>query len=158
MSHAFAMLARGLGLLGLWLVLFGADAAGIAVGAVTAAAAAWLSLRLLPPWSPRLRPAALVALLARLAWQSVVAGVDVARRAFDPRLPLRPGYVRHRLSLPPGPRRPAFLALASLLPGSLPAAADADGTVLIHGLDLRQPVAEEFALAERRFAAVRRGG
>lgn len=158
MSHAFAMLARGLGLLGLWLVLFGADAAGLAVGAVTAAAAAWLSLRLLPPLSARLRPAALVGLIARLAWQSVVAGVDVARLAFDPRLPLRPGYARHRLSLPPGSRRPAFLALASLLPGSLPAEVAADGTVLIHGLDLRQPVAGEFAMAERRFAAVRRGG
>jgi multicomponent Na+:H+ antiporter subunit E len=158
MSPVLGSLGRGLGLFGLWLVLFGADAAGLAVGAVTAAAAAWLSLRLLPPGPAKLRPAALVGLIGRLAWQSVVAGVDVARRAFDPRLPLHPGYIRHRLSLPPGPRRPAFLALASLLPGSLPADVDADGMVLIHGLDLGQPVADEFALAESRFAAVRRSG
>ena len=158
MTTPLAVLGRGLGLFGLWLALFGADAAGMIVGAATAAAATWASLRLLPPGAAQLRPGALVALVGTFLWQSVVAGMDVAWRAFAPRLPLQPGYARHRLSLPAGPRRSAFLALASLLPGSLPAEVVGDGTVLIHALDLRRPVAREFAAAESRFAGVRRGG
>ncbi|MFO1050421.1 MAG: Na+/H+ antiporter subunit E [Geminicoccaceae bacterium] len=153
-----AALLRGLAALGLWLLLYGDDLAGMAVGITVAAAAAWVSLRLLPPASARLRPLALGALGLHFLWQSVVAGVDVAWRALDPRLPLQPGYVTCRLRLAPGPWRSAFLALASLLPGSLPAEVAPDGRALIHGLDLRQPVAEDIAAAEARFAGIRRSG
>ncbi len=140
----------------LWLALFGPDPVALAVGVATAAAAAWVSLRLLPPGAARLSPLGLAALAASFLGQSVVAGVDVARRALDPRLPLRPGFVRHRLGLAPGPFRSAFLALSSLLPGTLPAQADPDGTVLVHCLDTRQPVTEQLAQAEARFAGVLR--
>jgi multicomponent Na+:H+ antiporter subunit E len=34
-----------------------------------------------------------VRLVGRFLWQSVVAGVDIARRVFDPRLPLNTGFV-----------------------------------------------------------------
>ena len=34
---------------------------------------------------------ALLKLVPHFVWESVVAGVDVARRVFDPRLPIRPG-------------------------------------------------------------------
>ena len=152
------MLVRALPLVGLWLVLFGADAAGLAVGVATALAAGWVSLRLLPPRAGRVRPLALAGMGLRFLWQSVVAGADVAWRALDPRLPLRPGLVRCRLQLAPGPLRGAFLALSSLLPGTLPVEVTPDGTALIHGLDLRQPVQRELALAEGRFAGIRHGG
>lgn len=153
-----AGLLHGLAAFGLWLLLYGNDRAGLAVGMAVAAAAAWVSLRLLPPGSARLRPLALVSFGLHFLWQSVVAGVDVAWRALDPRLPLQPGYVTCRLRLPAGPPRNAFLALASLLPGSLPAEVAPAGTVLVHGLDLRQPVAEDFAASEARFAGIRCGG
>ena len=152
-----AALPRGLAAFGLWLLLYGRAPAGLVVGIAVAAAAAWTSLRLLPPTSARLRSLALVSMSLHFLWQSLLAGADVAWRALDPRLPLRPGYVPCRLRLPAGPRRSAFLALASLLPGSLPAAVAPDGTVLIHGLDRRQPVGEDFAAAEARFARVRLG-
>ena len=64
--------------------------------------------------------------------------------------------MRHRLGLAPGPFRSAFLALSSLLPGTLPAQADPDGTVLVHCLDTRQPVAEQLTQAEARFAGILR--
>jgi multicomponent Na+:H+ antiporter subunit E len=84
--------------------------------------------------------------------QSIVAGADVARRALDPRLPLRPGFVAYPVYFPPGTARNVFTALTSLLPGTVPAG-DERGQLVYHCLDVDQPVlsqlaAEEAALSE----------
>jgi multicomponent Na+:H+ antiporter subunit E len=125
----------------------------LVAGALVAALAAWLSLRLLPPGTVRVRPAGLARLAVHFVRQSFVAGVDVARRAFSPRLPLLPGFVEHKIRLPAGPARDAFTALSSLLPGTVPVRADEDGTVLYHCLDTRQPVAAQLARDEGVLAA-----
>lgn len=149
--HA-ALLARSAGLLGLWIALIGAAPADVAIGAVIAALAGWSSVRLLPPRERRVRPTALAAIGVRLLRHSFGAGIDVARRALDPRLPLRPGFVSHPLRLPPGPARDAFCAITSLLPGTVPSGTDEDGTLLVHCLDTDQPIAEQLAADELRFA------
>lgn len=144
---------RGLAFLGLWVVLFGVHGADLAVGLVTAMAATWASLRLLPPASHRPHPAVLARLALRFLWQSVAAGVDVARRALDPRLPLRPGFVTVPMGLPPGPGRQAFRLLSSLQPGTLPLGPDENDRLTVHCLDIEQPVVrqmtEEQALLAR---------
>jgi multicomponent Na+:H+ antiporter subunit E len=155
MGTAFA---RFLGLAALWLMLIdSAKPADLAVGAFAAAGATWVSLRLLPPDDGRIKFAALLARLPRFLWQSVVAGIDVARRAFDPRLPLATGFVRHRTGFPRGPARCAFSTITSLLPGTVPARDDADG-IEYHCLDTSQPVAEELADEERRYASAIEAG
>jgi multicomponent Na+:H+ antiporter subunit E len=118
------------------------------VGAAAVIAATALSLRLLPPIGARPRPLALVRLAARFLRQSVLAGVDVAWRSLDPRLPLRPGFVRYPVQLPPGPARNTFCTLTSLLPGTVPTGPDASGALLVHCLDVGQPVVEQLALEE----------
>jgi multicomponent Na+:H+ antiporter subunit E len=134
--------------LGLWVVLIGVDRVDVAVGVITAAAAAWVGLRLLPAQhTAPLRMVALPRLTLRFLWQSVVAGIDVARRALDPRLPLRPGFTTYLVGFPAGPTRNAFMAETSLLPGTV-AVADENGTLLYHCLDLDQPVAEQLAAEE----------
>lgn len=145
------MLARGARFFGLWVVLIGLDPVDLAVGVAAAAAATWTSVRLLPPGSHRLRLAALPRLGLRFLWQSVVAGVDVARRAFDPRLPLRTGYVVYPVRFPRGPARNTFASVTSLLPGTVPAD-DNDEGLLYHCLDIGQPVLEQLATEEREFA------
>ena len=135
-------LARGVCLLGFWVVLMGADPVDLVVGAVTAAAAAWLSLRLLPPPPRRFRLRALPGLAVRFLSQSVLAGIDVARRALAPKLPLRPGWVSYPVRFPRGPLRNTFAALTSLLPGTVPAGED-ENALLYHCLDVDQPVAEQ---------------
>jgi len=139
---------RAAGFLGLWLVLSGAALGDLPIGAVAVVAAPWTSLRLLPPgpWHPR--PAALARLALRFLRQSVIAGVDVAWRALDPRLPVRPGFVVYPVRLAPGPARNAFSALASLVPGTVPAGAAEGGALLVHGLDVGQPVAAQLATEE----------
>jgi multicomponent Na+:H+ antiporter subunit E len=146
-----AAFARGAVFFFLWVVLIGAAPADLAAGLVIAAAATWASLGLVLPGVGRLRFAALPALVLHFLWQSVIAGWDVARRAFDPRLPLEPGFVRYATRFPRGPTRNAFASYTSLLPGTVPAQDDGEA-LLYHCLDVRQPVAAQLAAEETMFA------
>ena len=148
MRSALAAIVRLVGFLALWFVLDGPRLAGLPVGMFTAGLATWTSLRLLPPGRDRPRFATLALLAVRFVWQSAVAGVDVARRSLDPRLPLRPGFVEYSIHLPPSLARSAFLTLSSLLPGTLPTGSDEDGVVLIHCLDIGQPVVAQMTAEE----------
>ena len=141
-------LARAAGFLGFWLVLSGFSPINLLVGALAAAVATWASLRLLPPGPWSLRPVALSGLVLRFLRQSIGAGIDVAWRALDPRLPLRPGFVVYRPQLPPGATRNAFCTMTSLLPGTLPCGSDESGDIVVHCLDVAQPVVEQLAAEE----------
>jgi len=140
--------ARAAWFLILWLVISDARLADLPVGALAAAAATWASLRLLPPGAWQGSPAALVQLLLRFVSQSVVAGLDVARRALDPNLPLRPGFVSYKARLVSGLPRNVFCALTGLMPGTLPAGSDQGGAVIVHCLDVGQPVMNELSVDE----------
>jgi multicomponent Na+:H+ antiporter subunit E len=139
---------RAAGFLGLWLVLSGVDPADLPAAAVAVGAATWASLRLLPPAPGRLRPAALGRLVGRFLQQSVVGGVDVAWRAFHPRLPLRPGLVVYPVRLAPGPAHNTFSTLAGLVPGATPVGPAEGGGLLIHCLDVDQFAISQLATDE----------
>jgi len=139
---------RAAGFLGFWLGLSGFSAVELLVGALAAAAATWASLRLLPPGPWSLRPVALSGLVLRFLHQSIVAGTDVAWRALSPQMRLRPGFVVYRPQLPPGATRNAFCTMTSLLPGTLPCGLDESGGVVVHCLDVTQPVVEQLAAEE----------
>jgi len=147
-----AALARAAMFFALWVILDQSATPGnLLVGALATAGATWSSLRLLPPASGRVSVAQLAVLLPRFLWQSVVAGVDVARRAFDPRLPLAPGFVEYDVKLPRGAARNAFQMISSLLPGSLPSGED-ERAIEYHALDTAQPVSEQLATEEHVLA------
>ncbi|HXA21704.1 MAG TPA: Na+/H+ antiporter subunit E [Acetobacteraceae bacterium] len=152
MSSPAAAFARATGFLVLWLVLAGFNPGDLPAAAVAVAAATWTSLRLLPPGGSRLSLPGIARLALRFPGQSLTAGIDVARRALDSRLPLRPGFVTVSPQLPPGTQRDAFCAYASLLPGTLPIDTNDDGTLLVHCLDVGQPVAAQMAADEALFA------
>jgi multicomponent Na+:H+ antiporter subunit E len=143
---------RGLGYYALWVVLIGTEPADLSFGVPVAAAAAWLSLRLLPPRAPGPRWGALLAMAPRFLWQSVVAGVDVAYRVFAPGLPIRPGWVRYRTALAPGVPRAAFTGITGLLPGTVPCGEDDSGEIVYHVLDVGQDVPAQLAAEEARLA------
>lgn len=134
-----------------WMVLTDGRPADMPVGLIAAGIATWVSLHLLPPTPARPSPVALLALSGRFLWASLISGIDVARRALDPRLPIKPGIIVHRTTLPPGAARDAFRALMCLQPGSLPVESwDEDG-FLIHCLDTDMPVTQAFAMEEALF-------
>ncbi|MDR6951814.1 multisubunit Na+/H+ antiporter MnhE subunit [Ancylobacter sp. 3268] len=98
-----AFTARGAGFLLLWLVLTDGSLAMVLPGLLAAGVAARVSLALLPPRPLRPAPVALLRFIGRLAVSMVAGGIDVARRAFSPSLPLAPGLLRYRPRTPPGP-------------------------------------------------------
>ena len=134
-----------------WLMISGWAPADLPVGLAAVAGATWASLRLLPPKRSRLRLASLAALVASFLRQSGVSGTDVAWRALNPRLQLSPGFVAYPLRLPEGGERSAFCALSSLMPGTLPTGANERDELLVHCLDVGQPVAANLAAEERLF-------
>ena len=148
---------RAVGFLGVWVVLSGYALVDLLPGVIAALAATWSSLRLLPPGPNRMQPLALTKVALRFLRQSVLAGADVARRALDPKLPLDPGFIRYSTGLPPGTARNAFTALMSLLPGTVPVGSDQSGALVIHCLDIRQPVAAQLAAEEALLVRVMGG-
>jgi multicomponent Na+:H+ antiporter subunit E len=144
-------LARFASLLAFWVILAGVKPGDLLVGAFAAALATWISFRLLPPGQWSFRPIALTVSILRFFHQSIRAGIDVARHALDPRLPLRPGLVIYRPHLPPGPTRNAFCTFMSLVPGTLPCGSEPGGGVVIHCLNVDDPVLEQLAREETLF-------
>jgi multicomponent Na+:H+ antiporter subunit E len=150
--------SRAVGFLALWLVLAGADPADLPAGILAIVAASWTSLRLLPPGRSQSSPVALTSLALRFFWQSAIAGVDVAWRALDPRLPLRSGFVVYPPRLAPSPALNAFCTLTSVAPGTLAAGPDDSGAVVVHCLDVNQSVVAHLAADEALFVKALGGG
>jgi hypothetical protein len=88
--------------------------------------------------------------------QSFGAGWDVALRAFAFPPRLAPGVMEVPLTIPPGPSRDGFRALASLAPGSLPLEDLPDGRLRLHALDIAMPLERDLAETEAAFARITR--
>ncbi|MCA3561463.1 MAG: Na+/H+ antiporter subunit E [Aestuariivirga sp.] len=151
---ATALLLRAAAYFVFWVALAGTGLKDLAAGLVTAVIAAWISLQLVPAGELAVKPGRALALFVRFLWQSVVAGVTVARIALMPNMPLKPGVVEYRSKLPPGNRRFLFMTYASLLPGTLPTGTDDTNRIEVHALDTGQPVAAQLAAEEARIANV----
>lgn len=134
-----------------WLMISGYQPADLPVGVAAAAAATWASLRLMPPGHLRLRPWPLVSFGLNFVVQTARSGTQVAWLALQPSMRLRPGFVRYETRLASAGRQSAFCALSSLMPGTLPTGSDETGALMIHCLDVEQPVAADLAVEEARF-------
>ncbi len=84
-------------------------------------------------------------------WRSLYGGVDVARRALHPRLPISPGLFEHKWRLPPGLPRVFMANTVSMLPGTLSTELDEEH-LYVHVLDLTGAFASELAVVEARVA------
>ena len=138
----------------LWLLLQGGQylLVGASVAVLAAGVGTWLAPGTVYPWNP-LRFIGFCGWFLLASWQG---GLDVARRAFSPSLPIDPLLHRHRISLPAGLPRTLLVAIVSLLPGTLSARLEDDGRVLcVHALsaevlagvaELEQRLARLFSL------------
>jgi multicomponent Na+:H+ antiporter subunit E len=104
-----------------WWALTGGETRSWWFGVPVVLLAVWASRTLFPPVGQpvRWRGALLFALV--FLWGSLRGGVDVALRAFHPRMPLEPTFLAYPLRLPPGPARVLLANATSLMPGTLSA-------------------------------------
>jgi multicomponent Na+:H+ antiporter subunit E len=146
------MIFRFISYLAIWLVMAGAGFGDILAGLAAAGLATWCSLVLLPPQRGpgSVRPLRLLRLALWFVWVSVLAGVDIARRAFSPSLPLSPGWLVYSSRLPRDVPQNLFMSMASLMPGTLCTGTDDAGNLIVHCLDVGQPVASQLADEEAR--------
>jgi len=123
----------------LWWLLTGGQGFDSVFGPLAALGAA-LSTLFLPVSRPfRLRLSALPGFSLYFLRASVAGGVDVARRALSPAMPLKPGFVSYTTALPHGAALTFFMAVISLLPGTL--SVRLQGRLLtVHVLDTRLPI------------------
>lgn len=158
---------RGAALAAVWIVLAGISGEALAAGAVLVPLAVLLSLRLLPDGVP-VRFGRVLALLPHFVARSLAGGIDVAWRAFHPRLPIKPGWVElpsrlhdvgrvavgGELSLMPGTLVAGSLAAGSQAACSQAAGSQAAGSqdrvLLVHVLDMDQDVEPALREEERR--------
>lgn len=140
-----------LGLFWAFLTEFRLDGLIFGLPAVIAAAALVFVLPSAPGW--RLSAKGSLAFALWFAMHSVLGAVDVARRAFSPSLPLRPGFRPYQLSLPAGAPRIVFLNAITLLPGTL-SAEIVGNKVVVHMLDTRADLESDLQMLEMRVAAL----
>lgn len=145
-----ALLVRAVLLFCAWAALGQTKPMDLAMGAVAALLAACVSVRYLPAGTFRFDAVGVAAFAGRFLRRSVEAGFDVARRVFDPALPVRPGVIAVPCETPLGPLRQAFRASVSLQPGTVPLR-DAESELELHALDTSTPVAADLAADERVF-------
>jgi multicomponent Na+:H+ antiporter subunit E len=125
----------------------GSWSVGVPVVVLAAVVAAWAV-----PWPRRwARPAALLRFAVWFLRESVKGGVDVARRALSPAMPLSPGFAEVRTRLPEGGARVLFADTMSLLPGTLTIDLVED-RVLVHALDAGPSLQAGAGDVERRVA------
>lgn len=98
----------------------------------------------------RISPLALLRFLPFFLWRALAGGADVARRAFDPRLPIAPGFLTFRLRLS-GQAAVLLTSVLSLSPGTLTAELEGD-CVILHVVDRWSPVERQVRVTEAAVA------
>lgn len=140
-----ALLAAG------WWILTEGNPSAPGAGALVVLAALIASIALPAPSPPAWRPLGLLRLAWIFAVGSVHGGLDVARRALAPRLPIAPCVMEYTLRLPEGAPRNLLLGTLTLMPGTL-AIADEGQRLELHVLAARGGLADEIAALEASVA------
>jgi len=121
------------------------------VGLPVVLVATLVSVMLMPPLSWSLR--GMLLFIPYFLWHSLRAGVDVARRAMHPQLPITPCLFDYRFRLPPGLPRVFMANTVSLLPGTLSVELGEE-FLRVHVLDETGAINEELNLLENRLADI----
>jgi multicomponent Na+:H+ antiporter subunit E len=116
----------------IWWVLSNGDVSSWWIGVPAVVFAVMASVALIPPTPLVWR--AWLGFVPFFLIRSLMGGVDVAWRAFHPRLPIAPELIEYPLRLPPGLPQVVMVNTVSLLPGTL-CAELGKGMLKLHVLD-----------------------
>lgn len=148
-----AICARTFAFALVWWIISAGDIPSLFFGAPAALLAAAVSVMLSPPPWPRFRVMPTVTFLPYFIAQSFLGGIDVARRAFDPCLPIHPGFFRYSVAEMGRVERKMFVFIVNLMPGTL-AVRLARDSLCVHAIDRTAPVHQSLATLEERLARV----
>lgn len=151
--RAAMALLSGAGVALFWAGLAGTGAEGWLFGAPAVLAGGAIGWALAPATGWRIAPLGALRFAGWFAAQAVRGSVDVALRAFHPRLPVAPGWRRHPVMLPPGAPRLVMANAITLLPGTLTAELH-DDHMILHLLDVREDPSAELLKLESRVRAL----
>ncbi|MGB3222570.1 MAG: Na+/H+ antiporter subunit E [Desulforhopalus sp.] len=112
---------------------------------------AWSSLYCIRPGTWSIHWPGLLGFIGFFLIETFLAGLDVAYRAFHPKLPLAPGIISYTLQLPKPSSKIFFVWIVSLLPGTASVSLQ-ENRVLIHVLDTRQSNHKKLEAIENRVA------
>lgn len=135
----------------LWLVLAGTDPLSWIIGVPAVLFAAYAATRLSTLVGADPKPLQLLAFGPFFVWESILGGIDVARRVLGPRLRIDPALVSYRPRLRDPAAQVVFLDTISLLPGTLSADFRA-GVAEVHALDGDASVVAGLERLERQVA------
>lgn len=135
----------------LWWVITEGEINSWFIGAPVVVFAVFASKVLLPGVS--LSAPGIMRFLPFYLWHSLHGGVDVARRALHPQLPISPVICDYCWRLPPGLPQVFMANIVSLLPGTLSVELD-DEYLRIHVLDETIIIDSELDVLEKKVAGV----
>lgn len=133
----------------LWWALTEGDTYNLWVGVLVVIIATVGSLALQPVTG--IRPWHIGGVLLFFVRESVSGGIDVARRAFSPKMPIDPGIIEIPLRLPEGPARVFLANLLNITPGTVSVELQPK-SLRIHMLDVEMPVEEKIREMEELMA------
>lgn len=135
----------------LWWILSDGDTASWWIGIPTVLLATTVSIKLVSPviisWSGIMR------FIPFFLLHSLLGGVDVARRVFQPKMSIAPDLFEYSMRLPPGLPQVLMANTVGLLPGTL--SVEIERNVLsVHALDKGMDILAELEAVERRVARI----
>ena len=135
----------------LWWILTDGTASSWWLGAPAVLLATAISARVLPPstivWS------AIPEFVIFFLLHSLLGGLDVARRVFQPDMPIAPTLYEYSLRLPAGLPQVFLANSIGLLPGTLSAELERD-VLTVHILDENNSFLTEIETLERKIARI----
>ena len=140
------LLTRGLLFSLIWWALTNGDLSSWVIGGPAVMLALIVSMLLIPSTPLVWRAGVKFVFLFML--RSLMGGIDVAWRAFHPRLPIEPDLIEYPLQLPPGVAQVVMVNTVSLLPGTLSAELH-DSVLKVHVLDGQSDVKTELMVVEK---------
>jgi len=147
--HWPSIASRGMIFSLIWWILTDGAVSSWWIGVPAVLLAVTVSTALIPPvpliWHHLLR------FVPFFLMHSLLGGVDVARRAFHPRLPIAPDLITYPLRLPAGLPQALMTNIVSLLPGTLSAVLDRN-VLQVHVLDRHKDVQSELQAVEQMIA------
>lgn len=136
-----------------WWILSGGDRTSLMLGLPISFLASVLSVLLAPPHPTGLRLAGVLPYAGYFVFRSIAGGLDVARRALSPSMPIDPALIHYRVSLTGTAPRVVFANTVSLLPGTLSARIDGE-SLQVHALDASPSIHADLRSIEVRVAAL----